>query len=242
MKIWRIPEMWKDGSAWIIGGGISVMHQLGVPRETIDQVLSGEKGLDAYLPYFEPLYDKNVIGVNAGFLLGDFISVLYYCDRQFFRVFWRKIIQFKNLKVTDCGSIDRPLRHLSLNVKRMNRDSRNMGLSTDPHVVRWNHSSGAAAINFATLAGAKKIYLLGFDMKADGQGRTHWHRTNTPVYARPTNEEAFNNFLRTFPIIKRDADKMGVEIINVNPDSALDVFEKVSFQEVINEKEIRLAG
>jgi hypothetical protein len=35
---------------------------------------------------------------------------------------------------------------------------------------------------------------------------------------------------------------MGVEIINVNPDSALDVFEKVSFQEVINEKEIRLAG
>jgi hypothetical protein len=94
--------------------------------------------------------------------------------------------------------------------------------------VNGNGNSGAAAINLATLFGAKRILLLGFDMKLGENDERHWH----PDHPLPcTQAQCFDDWLYKFGAIARDAEKMGVEIINCTPDSALTVFPMMSLEE-----------
>jgi hypothetical protein len=104
------------------------------------------------------------------------------------------------------------------------------GISTDPILLGWNNNSGAAAINLAVHTGVKKIILLGFDMKLDPQQNQHWHK----LYVSPINQtkSIFSKHLIGFPAIKKDLDKLGVVVLNCNPDSAIDCFQKVNFKDL----------
>lgn len=231
MKHWKPPKMWQDGTCWIIGGGTSLPRQFGVPEKVIKSVESQEEDISVYSEYLKPLHDQHVIGVNMAFLLGDWISALYFCDRGFFRSYRKQVLNFKNLKVTDTASLGRPLNEYGLNIKRMRRDNRK-GLCNRQDTICWNMNSGAAAINFAVHLGATRIMLLGFDMKPSSEGLTHWHAGHLN-YTRPTLEPVFKRFLKGFPVIANDARRRGIEILNVNPDSAIEDFKKVSLKDVL---------
>lgn len=226
MKHWNVPEMW-NGDCWIIGGGRSVLQQFDVPQETILKVEKGELPFSAYSEYLTPLHSKNVIGTNIAFKLGNWVSVFYFCDRQFFRTHLNEILLFPNLKVTCVNHIDTSLLPLTTNIKRLKRDYK-PGLSFKSDTICWNSNSGGAAINFAVLAGAKRILLLGFDM-CPQEDKTHWHN----VYKVNTPKQNFKRFLEYFPQIAKDAKSKGVEILNVSPNSAIDCFPKVSLKEVL---------
>jgi hypothetical protein len=58
---------------------------------------------------------------------------------------------------------------------------------------------------------------------------THWHN----VYGANTARKNFNRFLKQFPDIARDAKKRKIEILNVSPNSAIEVFPKVSLKDVL---------
>jgi hypothetical protein len=223
---WSVPKMWTE-DCWIIGGGPSMLQQFDVPSDVIQKVEKGELPFSTYSDYLTPLHSKNVIGTNISFMLGEWISVLYFCDARFYRTHFDQISAFRNLKVTCVNHLDRELLPYSTNVKRLKRDYK-PGLSNRPEFICWNNNSGGAAINFATLAGAKRILLLGFDMKAQDK-KTHWHN----AYKTPTLNATFRNFLKRYPVIADDARRIGVEILNVNPDSALDAFPKVSLKDVL---------
>lgn len=202
-------------------------HQFGIPSEVIAGVEKGDLPFSSYSPYLAPLHDKNVIGTNIAFMLGDWVSVLYFCDARFFFTFRNEILQFRNLKVTCVGHITNEVQHLTTNIKRLKRDYKS-GLSSSPDTINWNWNSGGAAINFAVSAGAKRILLLGYDMK-EVDGATHWHGK----YPSKTHRAGFRMFMKHYPVIAEDAKKRKVEILNVSPDSALDVFPKVSLKDVL---------
>lgn len=223
---WRIPKMWTE-DCWIIGGGPSMLHQFGVPSDVIGQVREGKSPYSVYGDYLSPIHSKNVIGTNLAFMLGDWVSVMYFCDAQFLRKYIDKVLTFRNLKVTCVNQLGGVSENLQTNIKRLKRDYRS-GLSTKPDTIQWNHNSGAAAINFASLAGAKRILLLGFDMVVHPEG-THWHN----LYGKQTPPNSFKRFMRNFPKIAEDAKKLKVEILNVSPTSALDVFPKVALKDVL---------
>src|SRR5690606_34740992 len=142
----------------------------------VTKVRTGELPYSTYSSYLSPLHYKNVIGTNVAFMLGEWVSVLYFCDARFFRAHQEKILAFRNIKATCCANIDDP----SHTVKRLKRDYA-AGLSDKQNTICWNQNSGAAAINFATLAGARRILLLGFDMCIEND-TTHWHS----VYGKAT--------------------------------------------------------
>lgn len=225
--------MWEGGEAWVIGGGTSIPRQFGVSEEIIESVNAGSSPLSVYSEYFKAIHDKNVVGVNVAFKLGGWISAMYFCDSGFWKCHHDELINFKNLKVTDVSSLPRHLRELAIkhNVKRLQRNYARNGLSSNPSQINWNYNSGAAAINFAALAGAKRIYLLGFDCQLE-EGRSHWHQGEM-LYTKPSNKRVFNRFLEMYPLIAKDAKKMGVEIINVNPDSAITVFPKLELKDIL---------
>lgn len=229
--MWQIPKMWNGGECWIIGGGTSIHKQFGIP----DEVVREKMDLRALSPYFEPIHSKHIIGLNAAFMLGDWVSLCYFGDRVFFDKHKEKLYEFPNLKI----------RHVNLSVydriwykdiKQINFSLQPMGICTEPDKIYWNYNSGAAAINLAYHLGAKRVYLLGYDMKpACPAGRpdndaTHWHNAYGDFRIHPY---AFQKFLKPWRAIAQDAARLGLEIINVNPDSAIEVFPKVNLNEVI---------
>lgn len=223
VRYWEIPQMW-TGDCWIIGGGPSLIQQFGIPADVVAKVRTGELPYSTYSSYLAPLHYKNVIGTNVAFMLGEWVSVLYFCDARFFRTHQDAILAFRNIKATCCANIVDPTH----NVKRLKRDYA-LGLSDKPTTICWNQNSGAAAINFATLAGATRIMLLGFDMCAENN-TTHWHS----VYGKVnTHKNQFNRFLRGFPEIAKQAKKKKIEILNVSPNSAITAFRKVSLKDVL---------
>ena len=94
---------------------------------------------------------------------------------------------------------------------------------------KFNSSSGGSAVNVAYLLGAKRIILLGFDMRFV-DGKSNWWQYDQ----FPKTDKGYANFIRPFYKIKEDAYKLGVEILNATPSSALDMFRFVRASEYIN--------
>jgi hypothetical protein len=109
------------------------------------------------------------------------------------------------------------------------------GLSDDG--LCWNGNTGAAAINLALLCGANRVYLLGFDMNAEDPKNPDWYREDDEWDKNnPAIKERFDNWLEMFPRIERDRKLLfpEVEIINVNDNSALSVFSKITVQRFVD--------
>ena len=229
---WKIPRMWEDADVWILGGGPSVPKQFDIPEKVIKSVVSGASPPNTYSPYMSFLYDKHVIGINIAYKLGDWIDMCFFGDVSFLPTYKDDFINFPNIKVS-CADNVKPydwIKHLPRDPKK------GRGISTSNEYVSWNSNSGAAAISIAEHAGAKRILLLGFDMKLGDTANQHWHdvyKRGPCTDARRIQKLPFARHLRGFPAIKQDAQKMGVEILNVSPTSAIECFKKVSLKEFL---------
>lgn len=93
------------------------------------------------------------------------------------------------------------------------------GLSEAPNAIRTGSNGGYQVINIATLAGAKRIGLVGYDMRYTG-GRSHAHNGH-PV---KTPEGPYLQYARNFDSMLPQLKKMGIEVVNCTPGSALRCF------------------
>lgn len=170
------------------------------------------------------LRDKRVIGVNDAFRFGpDIVDICWFGDCRWHKWNEDDLRAFSGL-VISCSRCKCDLPWI-LQLRRADC----AGLSMDPSLVYWNKSSGASAINLAALLGATRIVLLGFDMKMEG-GKHNWHSFHKHA---PRNTIYQNLFLPPFDQIAKDAEKYGIEILNATTGSALDVFPKVVFNDVV---------
>lgn len=92
-------------------------------------------------------------------------------------------------------------------------------------------NSGFGAMMLAIAMGYKEIYLLGYDMKTT-EGKTHFHNgyINQTVLSQSRHLEQFR---KQFDSFADTIKKAGIQVINLNPDSALTCFEKRSIDSVI---------
>jgi hypothetical protein len=235
--IWKVPRIWEGGDVWILGGGPSVTEQFNIPEVVVRAVKNESAPPEVYSSYMQFLHDKHVIGINVAFLIGNWIDMCFFGDAKFFTRYKEPLSQWSGLRVSCWKGVE--------NVdwiKYLDRDpQRKLGISSSAKYVAWNSNSGAAAISVAANAGAKRIFLLGFDMKLRN-GDQHWHK----LYRKPAGEaparnkkgipnvrhSPFDKHLRCFPHIAQQAKIRGIEIINVCPDSAITAFPKMSLAEV----------
>lgn len=211
--MWSIPKVWSE--AWIIGGGPSIREQFDVP--------DGEDPA----PYMEAIHNRHIIGVNMAYRLGNWVDMMFFGDMTFLHKGYKEdMLEFPGTKVTSNSGWKRQKPWVKARVKYVPRDMRKrVGISEKPGHLSWNNSSGASAINLAYHMGARKIYLLGFDMHAPGA--SHWHT----LYGKK--KVPFHRHLAAFPKIQQDALRLGVEIINISPTSKIKAFEKATLKEVI---------
>lgn len=198
---------WKNQRCFIIGGGTSL------------------KGFD-----FEQLKGEKLIAINKAFVDAPFAEIQFSVDRQFqewvtkpdkggkemtsAREAWPL---FKGHKVW----LKVPGEHYFEGIEFV-KSAGNEGISlTLEEGIYDGSNSGYAALNLAIALGSNPIYLLGYDMKHEENGRTHYHEG----YSKKQSEGQLTLFARKFPKLAKLAEERNIKIINLNKDSKLDCFK-----------------
>jgi hypothetical protein len=101
------------------------------------------------------------------------------------------------------------------------------GFSYDQRQIHYGQNSGFQAINLAILFGARRIVLVGFDMRNIGNKR-HFFGDH-PKELRNTDP---SGFVRNFDRAARNL-PVDVHIINATPDSALKCFPSVALDKAL---------
>lgn len=98
------------------------------------------------------------------------------------------------------------------------------GFDPDPDSVRGNNS-GVQCLNFAINMGAKRIYLIGFDMRDSPlqRGKTHYHDNRT----LPMKHDTYSRlFIPSMISLDKEVRRLNikVEVINCSKTSAITCF------------------
>ncbi len=204
MPKWIPERKWDNQDVFIIGGGKSL--------ERFD---------------WDLLSKENAIGCNDAFIHGPVIcKICIFGDTKWFEAHELELLHYKGVVFTNAPKMYKTKLKW---VWVMQRES--SGLHTD--ALGWNFSTGASAINLAILLGAKRIFLLGFDMHLSA-GRNNWHQNRVD---KP-DPEVFAKFITGFGHVVKDLKEKfpEVEVINVTDDSSLDLFPKVGVTEFWKER------
>jgi len=103
------------------------------------------------------------------------------------------------------------------------------GIDTDPTSVRTGRNSGAAAINLAVHFGAKRIVLLGYDMEARCEARSHFFGSHPQGLRGNSPYPIFRQMIGT---MVEPLQTLGVEVLNCSRHTALSCFPRVRLEDV----------
>ena len=203
---WTPDQTWRGQDAYVIGGGPSLV------------------AFD-----WELLRHENTVGCNSAFILGAHIcNVVLFADFEWWdKIGKKQLPEYGGIVVSICDRLvyhKKPI-HVPSWVHLMQRNPvKHLGTG---HMLGWYGNTGACAINLALNMGAKRVFLLGFDMKMKTQ--PNWHNLRHQNGRR----EVYARFLNEFKRFSKSAQKVypDREIINVTDDSDLIEFPKVSLEE-----------
>jgi hypothetical protein len=157
-----------------------------------------------------------VIAVNRAFEVVPCAEYVYFSDARFWNWYAGALRLHAGIKIT----VDRQVKDKDV----INyRATGTFGLDLIPGQLRTGNSSGFAAINLAAQMKPSKIVLLGYDMKYTD--RTHWHD------GYPVRSGRIEKMIAFFPTLVEPLKELGIDIVNANPDSALECFRKETIDE-----------
>lgn len=158
-----------------------------------------------------------VIAIKQAVQLAPWADALYACDGKYWKYYAKELPQI-------------PLRYgLDPGVARYGTTLRNTGetgLELKPNGLRTGKNSGYQAINLAVHLGARRIVLLGYDLKIGASA--HFFGEH-PWGGRPPVEH-FRPFFSTLVEPLKD---LGIEIVNASRRTALTCFECTTITEAL---------
>ena len=172
--------------------------------------------------YGDPVYNKR--GKLIGYEPRPWVDICWFGDSRWYSWHIKNMRDFPGL-IAHCVLRLKEARGLHA----YNR-GKPAGIEERPDYISWNRNSGASAINLAYHLGASRVVLLGFDMRRVND-KTNWHDDHPSPQKNP-----YYRFLRLFPKIAKDAEALGLEIINATPDSAIEQFPIMTLERYL-EKE-----
>jgi len=187
-----------------------------------------------------------VIAVNTSYLLAPWADALYFCDEAWYG--WHReakaFRRFAGIKVALANARTTYSERGVLNGDPAIRVLRNyggppefVGLCENRDGVYTGRNSGNQAIQLAAHLGARRVLLLGFDMRAQG-AKTHWHM----AHKRPTDPNDFNQMLTWFAPLVEPCRKRGIEVVNCTPGSAVECFPRATINDALAADESERAG
>lgn len=202
MPRWDPNPIWQGEDAYVVGGGNSLRHF--------------DWGL---------IRGRNTIGCNSAYVLGpEIIKIVLFGDSRWWEEIGHKGTESYGGLVVSCSP--RLVHSKCPWLLTMERHEK-VGLGKTK--LGWHGNTGAAAINLALILGAKRVFLLGFDMRMGEGHKPNWH----DLRYEKGKPEVYNRFVHEMRHIPRTLPETfpGCEIINVTDDSELNLFPKVSIAE-----------
>jgi hypothetical protein len=166
-----------------------------------------------------------VIGVNTTYQAAPWLDALFACDSQWWRAYqhdgahgqgwrsWRKEHPNAETVTQDASTY-----------KQFGLDTRQRGSARDGLGIGELHTGsngGHAAVNLAFLWGARRIILLGYCMKLGPNGEKHFHGDHPKPCVQ---SQLFSQWVRRFESTAKDLKKLGIDVVNCTPASALPWF------------------
>lgn len=156
-----------------------------------------------------------VLGVNCAYQRAE-LDALFACDLAWWKKYHADVkARCPGLETVTQDASSHKQFQLTTRVRGAARD----GLGT--WQIHTGGNGGHAAANLAYLFGARRILLLGYDFKLGPNGEKHFHRDHP---AGCVQTQLFPAWIKRFESTARDLKKLGVEVINVTPGSALPWF------------------
>jgi hypothetical protein len=177
---------------------------------------------------------RTVLAVNDAYQLFPFAAALYACDAAWW-IKHRGCPEFSGEKWT-CSEVADP-RILRRGNKVLLAGQYGLKLvaganghrfSAGPELIHYGANSGFQAVNLALLFGARRIVLVGFDMRAIG-GRRHFFGDHPPGLVNSSN---YDRFIKAFDVAAVGLPD-GVEILNATPGSALSCFPRIDLDQAL---------
>lgn len=110
------------------------------------------------------------------------------------------------------------------------RNTGHEGLELDPTGLRTGRNTGAAAINLAVHFGATRVLLLGYDMEAKNEARSHWFGAHPLPLRGGSPYPLFRQMCQAMVAPLKAA---GVEVVNCSRNTALTCFPRRPLAEVL---------
>lgn len=161
-----------------------------------------------------------VIVVNDAYRLAPWADCLYAADGKWWRWHASGVSTFAGMKYSIRQQASQDA-HKQGVVVLQNAGKR--GLSLDPSSLSTGHNSGYQAINLAVHFGARRILLLGYDMRGGHFFGSHPDKTVPP----------FALALAAFPTLVAPLKALGVDVINCTPNSALKCFPAARLRDAL---------
>lgn len=175
------------------------------------------------------LHDKLTIAINDSYEILPNATALFWCDNSWCGK------EFDKLEKHECKLRFHPRTYGQTHVEQdipgpagstiLNKTG---DYGYDPNIDNvMGNNGGTQSINFAVNMGAKRIYLIGFDMRDDplARGKTHWHDKHQLVIRHDTYSRLFIPSMIALDKELRKS-KVKVEIINCSRTSAITCFKK----------------
>jgi hypothetical protein len=185
-----VPKLWPDSTIAVIAAGPSLT------REDCDYVRGRVTA---------------TIAVNTAYLLAPWADVLYGCDGLKFWRWHKGVPSFHGLKYS--------LTRNAYKIPQL-RNAGDQGLSLDPSAVCTGQNSAFQSVNLAYHFGAKRIILLGVDMKRGAKGARHFQGGDHPDGSQPP----FRLCLSLWETIVAPLREQQIEVINCSASTALHSF------------------
>lgn len=165
-----------------------------------------------------------VIAINDAYRLAPWADMLYAADRSWIDA-QDGVPSFRGLKYS-IDSKDPTTRH----DWTVLRNTGPLGLELEPTGLRAGFNSGYQALNLAVHCGAKRIILLGYDMRPHG-AREHWFEDSPDRRPSPYAEmrEAFASLIEPLA-------GLGISVVNCSRWTAMAVFPCALLSEALLER------
>jgi hypothetical protein len=182
---------------------------------------------------FSKLRNKTCIAINKAIFVLPRAHILWWSDTRFYKMFQEEIDNhsalYKVTGLTKTQSLQYP------DDVYKYRFTGHGGYDEREECLKDGNNSGYASLHLAMKLGARKIILLGYDFKKDGE-QTHWHEGHTDergksIAVGPRTYE--DKMLPYFISLQQKAIEVGTEIINASPNSKLELWPKKELEDVL---------
>ena len=168
-----------------------------------------------------------VIAVKEAARLAPWADALYFCDAHFvtdepdlFKNFKGRVLTLENYK----------LREKLPKLECLKNDGPK-GFADEPDRIRHGKNSGYQAMHVAAHLGARRIVMLGFDMKPGDGGRLHFFGNRA---TRTTPPSVYSTFMvPKFPEFAVELKRRAIDVVNATPGSAIGCFRRAPIQEAL---------